>query len=122
MPGTTQDAGLPTGFEDLVRFVGEWSLPTEWERYRKRLSQTLPELHVFYDAILPRMDAVMDHLQTFSDDDINALPPEVRNLFHMAQSYFEASHPIELKWKGVDLDDAFPQERIEYVGPSFIAG
>lgn len=114
-------AGLPAGFGDLERFVAQWSLPTEWQRYRERLSLDLAQVRVFYDAILPRMDAIMDHLTAFPADDVEALPPEVRNLYHLGQSYFEVSHPIELRWKGVDLDDAFPQDRIEYLGPSLVS-
>jgi hypothetical protein len=109
---------LPAGFEDLEGFVAEFSLPSERERYQKRLSLTLLELRVFYDAIMPRMDAVMDDLTEYPADDVPSLPEPIRNLYHLAQSYFEASHPIELKWKGIDLDDAFPQTRIVYIGPS----
>lgn len=112
------DAGvLPAGFDDLERFVADYALPTERQRCQKRLSVTLPELHIFYDAILPRMNDVMDHLQQFPDD-LAAAPLPARNLYHLAQSYFEASNPIELKWKDVDLDDAFPESRVQYVDVS----
>lgn len=116
-----QAAVLPPGFDDLEHFVGTWDLPTEWQRYQKRLSTTMPELHLFYDAIQPRMNDVMDYLQTVPDQDITELAPSVRALYHLAQAYFDASNPIELKWRGTDLDDAFPQDRIEYVGPSLVA-
>jgi len=40
---------LPGEFADLEPFVG-WSLPTENERYAKRLSSSMDELQAFYDA------------------------------------------------------------------------
>ena len=109
---------LPAGFEDLNPFLAEWNLATEQERCAKRLSMTLPQLRIFYDAILPRMDAVMGHLAGFPADDLASLSPGTRNLYHLALSYFEASHPIELKWDGIDLRDAFPADRIVYMNPS----
>ncbi len=110
--------GLPQEFEDLAIFLSDWSLPTEPQRYARRLSATLPELRAFYDAIAPRMDAIMHHLAAYPDNDLENLPVETRNLYCLALSYFEASHPIELNWKRTDLDDAFPADRIIYEKPS----
>lgn len=109
---------LPEGFSELEALVGDWALATEPERYRKRLATSLAELRLFYDAIQPRMNDVMEHLRHHPAEQIDALPTPTRALFHLALSYFEASHPIELKWRATDLDDAFPADRIEYEGPS----
>ncbi|MEI9852688.1 MAG: hypothetical protein WDN24_19605 [Sphingomonas sp.] len=51
-------------------------------------------------------------------EDPPSLPPETRNLYHLALAYIEASHPIELKWKTVNPPDAFPAERIVLMAPS----
>jgi hypothetical protein len=117
-PTIDANEGLPAGFEDLTSVAGEWALPTEQERYEKRLSTTLSVLQSFYDAIYPRMEAVLQYLSDVPADDSASLPKPTRKLYHLALSYFEASHPIELKWKGVDLDDAFPASRIIYQAPS----
>jgi hypothetical protein len=117
MPATN----LPEGFSDLEPFLAEWNLASEKDRYQKRLSKSLQELHVFYDAILPRMHEVMRCLQGFPAGDLSTLPPAVLNLYHLALSYMEASHPIELKWKGTDLNDAFPASRIVYESPSSVS-
>jgi hypothetical protein len=109
---------LPSGFENLEPLVPEWALPSEQQRYAKRLATPIEALRKFYDAIFPRMDDAMRHLAEFPADDIASLPAPTRNLYHLALSYFEASHPIELDWKGSDLDDAFPHARIVYQGPS----
>lgn len=112
------NALLPAGFEDLSPLVVQWALPTEQQRYARRLSASLPELRTFYEAIFPRMDAVMQHLAAFPADDLDALPAPTRSLYRLALSCFEASHPIELKWKSTDLVDAFPASRIIYQSPS----
>lgn len=114
----THAALLPRGFEDLTPLLAEWNLATEQQRYAKRLSLTLPQLRIFYDAIFPRMDEVMRHLAAYPANDLSALPAATRNLYHLALGYFEASHPVELHWEGVDLRDAFPADRIVYMNPS----
>ena len=118
MDEVSNDAALPPGFDDLAPLVAAWALPTEQERCGRRLSAGLPELRRFYDAILPRMDEVMRHLEGFPADDLAALPEATRTLYRLALSYFEAANPIELKWKGSDLDHAFPASRIVYQAPS----
>ena len=109
---------LPPGFDDLAPLVEPWALGTEQQRYAKRLATPLPELRSFYDVIYPRMDAVLQHLAAFPAGDMAALPHALNNLYLLALSYFEASHPIELHWKSQDLDVAFPSERIVYQAPS----
>ncbi|WP_439590078.1 hypothetical protein [Hydrogenophaga sp.] len=118
MSAVPHEASLPAGFEDLQPRVGDWALPTEQARYSKRLGTSMEEIRDFYDAIFPRMDAILQHLQTYPANDIAALPPDTRRLYRLALAYFEASHPVELNWRGPDLDDAFPAQRIEYQGPS----
>lgn len=120
MSTTTADTVLPAGFEDLEPLVCAWALPTEQTRYAWRLRASLEEVRGFYEAIYPRMDAVMRHLQGYSAEDIAALPADTRRLYRLALSYFEASHPIELHWRSPDLDDAFAAQRIEYQGPSCV--
>ncbi|MGJ7546267.1 hypothetical protein [Variovorax sp. LT1R16] len=109
---------LPQGFDDLQELVPDWALPTEPARYAKRLATPLPQLRKFYDAIYPRMDAVLQHLAGVPGADARSADASDRNLFFLALAWFEASHPVELRWKSQDLDDAFPANRIAYVGPS----
>jgi len=46
---------LPAAFTELEPFA-DWALPTERERYAKRLASTMDELQAFYDAALPRLE------------------------------------------------------------------
>ena len=61
---TTTAAALPNDFADLAAFSG-WALPSERERYAKRIASTMDELQTFYDALLPRLDAAMTYLDQF---------------------------------------------------------
>lgn len=45
-------AKLPPEFSDLEPF-SDWCLPTEPQRYHKRLSSSMAEMQAFYDAITP---------------------------------------------------------------------
>ncbi len=45
-------ATLPPAFADLEPYAA-WSLPTERERFAKRLASSMEELESFYDAALP---------------------------------------------------------------------
>lgn len=112
---------LPSGFEDLQALVAPWALPTEPERYARRLATPLQQLREFYDALHPRMDAALRHLAGVSAADARAVNAADRNLFYLTLAFFEASHPIELHWKSQDLLDAFPAERITYTGPSSLS-
>ena len=46
---------LPEEFADLERFT-DWCLPTEEERYAKRLNSTMAEMQEFYDAGMERLE------------------------------------------------------------------
>jgi hypothetical protein len=118
MNARERDSMLPAGFEDLEPHVAAWSLPTEEARYSKRISTSLEELRAFYDAIYPRMDAVMTHLCAYPAGGLAELPADTRRLYRLALAYFEASHPVELHWAGPEPAHAFPANRIAYQGPS----
>ena len=52
---------LPEEFADLDRFT-DWCLPTEEERYSKRLNSTMAEMQELYDAGMGRLEDVMVYL------------------------------------------------------------
>ena len=83
---------LPAGFADLEPFASAWCLPTEPERQAARFSATMVEMQAFYDAIVPRAEDVIAHLDTFA---LDALPPEETNLLHLVYSMIQVSFPIE---------------------------
>ena len=61
--------------------------------------------------MLPRMEEIMGVLKEYAID--SATPPEVRNLYLLALSFMEVSHPIELRWAGTSNAGAFLSTRVE---------
>lgn len=86
------DSTLPSGFQDLEPFVARWSLATERERHATRLASEMDDLQAFYDALQPRMEALVDHLNT---RDLGALDVAEQRLLQLGLSYIEASLAVE---------------------------
>ncbi len=86
MPST-----LPGEFADLEPFA-DWALPTERERYAKRLSSTMDELQAFYDAALPRLEDAATYLDELP---LDALPEDATRLLLLCYSLINVSFPIE---------------------------
>lgn len=83
---------LPAGFDDLLPYL-DWALPTESARSKKRLNSSMETMQEFYDAMLPRVDDVMQHLNAFS---LETMPPVQRNLLNLCLSLSEVSFSIEV--------------------------
>ncbi len=92
---------LPDAFSDLEPFVS-WSLPTERERYAKRLSSTMEDLQAFYDAAFPRLKDAADHLDQF---ELNALSEEAKHLLWLCYSLINVSFPVEA-WRQARVPDS----------------
>ena len=112
------DTTLPPAFADLEPFVAAWGLPTEQQRQQQRVRADLDTARRFYAAMLPRMPAVFDYFDRVPHGDLDRLAPPDRRLYQLAASFYEASHPIEMKWHRTDIDDAFPLDRLKFLSPS----
>jgi hypothetical protein len=110
---------LPAEFAALEPFT-EWALPSERDRHRKRIAADLPTVRTFYDAMSPRMPAIIDFLDTIPVGDFDRQPAEVETLHHLALAFMEVSHPIDMNWRTTDVDDAFPTSRFEFLPPSSV--
>src|SRR5215211_1795976 len=93
---------LPPEFADLEPFAAEWCLPTEHERYTKRLSSSMAEMQAFYDAAFPRVDDAVDFLDQFPLDE---MPEDATNLLHLVYSLVTVSFPIET-WHQPNVPDS----------------
>jgi len=91
---------LPEEFADLEEFT-DWCLPTESQRYAKRLASTMTEMQALYDAITPRAEEAIAYCDKFSLDD---LPEDVLNLMHLLYSMIIVSFPVEC-WKQPKVPD-----------------
>ena len=84
-------ATFPAQFAALEPYAG-WALPSEADRYAKRLASTMPELQSFYDTALPLLESNADYLQGVALDGIS---DEDRNLLWCLASLVTVSFPVE---------------------------
>jgi hypothetical protein len=92
---------LPAEFADLEPYAA-WALPTEPERYARRLASTMAEMQAFYDAAFPRLEAAIAYIDQYPLDD---LPGDARGLMHLLQSLIMVSFPVEV-WKQPRVPDS----------------
>jgi hypothetical protein len=97
---------LPTGFGDLEALARDWALPTERERSLRRYRASIAEIQHFYDAMLARVDAAMEHLNRFALDD---LPAAEKRLLDLALSLAEIAPAIEFYKQPAVIDGYDPQ-------------
>jgi len=92
---------LPPAFPDLEPFA-DWALPTERERYAKRLASTMDELQAFYDAALPRLEDAASYLERLP---LDALPDDAVRLLQLCYSLINVSFAIEA-WRQPRVPDS----------------
>jgi hypothetical protein len=86
---------LPAGFADLEPWAAAWCLPTEPERWARRLGTPMPELQAFYDACFPRAQQAIAYCDRFPLDD---LPADAERLLQLLHSLLMVSYAVEV-WK-----------------------
>src|SRR3546814_18802635 len=75
-PALDEEPVLPPGFEDLLEFVPHWIGETAQERWDIRARATMAEITRFYDVLLSRSKAILDHVETFP---LAAIPAHTRS-------------------------------------------
>jgi len=85
-------AMLPPEFVDLEPF-SQWCLPTEAQRYQKRLTSSIADMQAFYDAIIARAEDALAYCDKFPLDD---MPDDAVNLLRLVYSFVLVSFPVEL--------------------------
>jgi len=84
---------LPSAFAELEDFAYIWCLPTESERWDRRLASTMAEMREFYDAFFPRLEEAIDYCDKFPLDD---MPDDVVNLLHLIYSLVMVAMAVEI--------------------------
>lgn len=107
---------LPDQFQDLNSFSERWALATERERNERRRSSTMEEIQGFYEAMLPRMDEIINYLNQYP---LDGLPAEAKLLFYLALSLMEISPSVEL-FKEPDETGAFEAARFKIIEPGLV--
>ena len=62
-----------------------------------------------------RPERIIDYLKTVPMD---GLTEADKNLYRLAATWMEMSHPVDLRWNDTDERDVFPFERVHLVEPS----
>jgi hypothetical protein len=88
-------AQLPQKFASLAMFTDMWALPTRAERFRQRVTARFDDVKAFYDAMLPQMDDIVAHLNTFPIAERGKLPGAESNLLFLALSFMEVALAVE---------------------------
>jgi len=105
---------LPAKFADLAEWGPEWIHGWDRDRHVQRVGSDLATVRRFYEAVFPRMDDIIAYLNALPTADPAALSEPDRNLFNLALTCMEMSHPIDMKWKSTDIDDTFPWQRMDF--------
>jgi hypothetical protein len=92
---------LPTEFADLEPYA-DWALPTERERYERRLASTMDELQAFYDAAFARLDDASVWLAARSIDELDDAGKRLLWLF---AALVTVSFPVEV-WRQPRVPDS----------------
>jgi len=88
---TALETMLPPAFADLEPFA-DWAQPTETLRNHKRIDATQNAIEAFAAALIPRLDAICEYLDTFP---LDGMPEDARRLYAMLMSVAEVSPSIE---------------------------
>ena len=102
---------LPVGFSDLEPWAEIWSLRSESERNRKHQASSMREIKSFYDAILPRLDDILEYLRLLeADGRPKSISEESKNLYYLSLSLADVSQSVEVHGQ-VGVVDGFPAAR-----------
>ena len=102
---------LPHGFQDLETWVERWALDGQAARYNRRRTSSMAELQGFYDALLPRMDEMIGHLNTILPSNYDEWQSRLINL---ALMFIETAMAVEL-FHEPDESTAMPGNRYDII-------
>ncbi|NNL84349.1 MAG: hypothetical protein HKP27_01790 [Myxococcales bacterium] len=104
---------LPEQFYELERFVPEWVVDSEADRYRFRVSRTIEELDSFYAAVFPRLDDLANYIDQYP---LDAMPREAVLLLRLGQMLMEISPAVGV-YRQPDVPNSTPFERFTVISP-----
>jgi hypothetical protein len=93
---------LPAEFADLEPFAAAWCLPTERQRFAKRMASTMDEIQTFYDVVIPRAEDAIEYCDKFPLDD---MPADAERLLQLVFSLIMISFPVEA-WRQPHIPDS----------------
>lgn len=84
---------LPAAFSDLEPFAEDWCCASFNARLQRRAASSLEALQAFYDAVQPRAEAALAHLEAF---DLHALPERETQLLRLLFSLTQVAMAVEV--------------------------
>jgi len=94
---------LPSAFAEFEVFAATWCLPTEAERWNRRMASGMLEMREFYDAFFPRLEEAIEYCDKFPLDDV---PEDAVNLLHLIYSLIMVSMAVEVFGQPKPTDSA----------------
>ncbi len=83
---------LPEAFADLAPWL-DWALEPERARTEKREASSMAKIRAFYDAVLPRLEEMIRHLEDYRS---GATPTPQHRLYLISLSLVEVANLVEL--------------------------
>ncbi|MGD9710928.1 MAG: hypothetical protein AB7V46_02530 [Thermomicrobiales bacterium] len=99
---------LPANFTDLADMAVRWGRPTEIERSEIRWNATAQDFATFYEAVMPRLDAIMAYL---SGVNLDGMTKEDQGLFDLAAAFAEMAPHHELYSGSAEVPFSFSARR-----------
>ena len=84
---------LPSAFAELEPYAEIWCLPTETERWNRRVATNMADMREFYDAFFPRLEEAIDYCDKYPLDD---MPDDAINLLHLIYSLVMVAMAVEI--------------------------
>jgi hypothetical protein len=82
---------LSEPFHDLEMYL-EWALPTERLRTAKRHASSMQQIRAFYDAMVGRLEEILQHLSGFTLENV---PDDTNTLLLLTLSLAEVAPAVE---------------------------
>ena len=83
---------LPAPFANLEPLAERWSLATQQERENRRRASSPAEIRAVYDALLLRMDTILDYLNQYTLDNLSE---EAKRLMYLTFALAEVAPYVE---------------------------
>ena len=95
---------LPDQFKDLEPYLA-WALESERERTEKKATTSIDEIRAFFDAMMPQLDKILDHLDGCFGEE---MPVREHRLYLMSLSLVEVATFVELYKRPENIDACDP--------------
>jgi hypothetical protein len=94
---------LPSAFAELEQYAEAWCLPTETERWDKRMGSSMAEMREFYHAFFPRLEEAIEYCDKFS---LEELPDDALHLLQLVYSLIMVAMSVEIMRQPKPTDSA----------------